>query len=192
MSSAAPILFFDYVDPLCYLLEAELAEVLPELGTVEVTRVPSEVCPPPAPLVDPDGPWWTARWTMAEHIAGERGRTLVEPRILPWTRKAHELVLHARQHGMDAQVHAAIFQAIFGRGDDIGRVDVLVELAGTVGLNRQEAKVVLDVDRYGDEVATLAARTTEAGVGDLPALVGASGTLQGFHNRDALRTFLLR
>lgn len=192
MSHVAPILFFDYVDPLCYLLEVELAEALSEPGAVEPTRVPAEVCPPPSPLLDPDGPWWTTRWTAATDLADALGRTLVEPRILPWTRKAHELVLHARQHGMGAQAHAAVFEAIFGRGADIGRVDVLVELARELGLDANEAKAVLDVDRYSDEVAALGKGATEAGVEEIPALVRDTGTLRGFHNRATLRTFLLR
>ena len=192
MSPETPVLFFDYVDPLCYLLELELEQVLAEPGVPEVVRVPSETCPPPHPLLDPDGPWWAARWGAAQTIAADLGHTLVEPRILPWTRKAHELVAHATTHGMGDQAHRAVFQAVFGRGEDIGRVDVLVEVARSLGLDSQEAKVVLDVDRYSDQVAGLATRSKEAGVGEIPSLVREGRTLQGFHNRNALRTFLLR
>jgi predicted DsbA family dithiol-disulfide isomerase len=192
MPPAPLTLYFDYVDPLCYLLEAELADALSERGAVEVTRVPSEVRPPPGPLLDPHGPWWATRWKAAKAVAGAKGLVLAEPPLLPWTRKAHELVLHARHHGLGAQAHAAVFEAIFGRGQDIGRVDVLVELARDLGLDATEAKAVLDVDRYGGEVATLGTRAAEAGVSEIPALVRDSRTLQGFHNRDTLRTFLLR
>lgn len=192
MSSSPPTLYFDYVDPLCYLLELELETVLAGPGAPEVTRVPAETCAPPAPLLDPDGPWWAARWGAAVTVAADLGHALVEPRILPWTRKAHELVLHARGHGMGGQAHKAVFQAMFGRGEDIGRVDVLVEVARGLGLDPQEAKVVLDVDRYSGEVAALATQATAAGVGEIPALVQEGRMLQGFHNRNALRTFLLR
>jgi predicted DsbA family dithiol-disulfide isomerase len=192
MSPVASTLYFDYVDPLCYLLEAELADVLSEGHPIEVTRVPAEVCPPPGPLLDPDGPWWAARWQAAQAAAGPRGLVLAEPPLLPWTSKAHELVLHARQRDLGARAHAAVFDAIFGRGRDIGRVDVLVELAQELGLDAHEAKAVLDVDRYSDEVAALGARAAQAGVAEVPTLVRGSQTLQGFHNRSTLRTFLLR
>lgn len=192
MPPAAPILFFDYVDPLCYLLELELAATRSETGPVDVTRVPAEVCPPPTPLLDPDGAWWTSRWTAAHALAEALGHTLVEPLILPWTRKAHEFVFHAAQHGARARAHGAVFEAMFGRGEDIGRVDVLVELARGLGLDANETKVVLDVDRYTADVAALATRAAEAGVQEIPTLIQNSQTLQGFHNRNTLRTFLLR
>ena len=192
MPPAAPIFFFDYVDPLCYLLQLELVAALSEPGSVDVKRVPVEVCPPPKPLLDPDGAWWTSRWRAAQAVADALGHTLVEPRILPWTRKAHEFVYHAGQHGAGSQAHAAVFEAMFGRGKDIGRVDVLVELAQGLGLDANETKVVLDVDRYSAEVAALAIPATEAVGRKIPGLARDSETLQGFHNRDTLRTFLLR
>jgi predicted DsbA family dithiol-disulfide isomerase len=192
MPTAPPVLFFDYVDPLCYLLDLELKEALGEGVGGRVTRVPVEVCSPPAPLLDPEGPWWTTRWEAAAPLAEALCVPLVEPRILPWTRKAHELALHAGDRDRGEEAHAAVFQAIFGRGEDIGRVDVLVEVARQVGLDPQEAKAVLDVDRYAAEVDAFAVRARDAGVDDIPVLVRGGESLQGFHNRDTLRTFLLR
>ncbi|HSG06933.1 MAG TPA: DsbA family protein [Longimicrobiales bacterium] len=192
MPPSTPIFFFDYVDPLCYLLQLELAAALSDRGSPEVERVPVEVCPPPTPLLDPDGAWWTSRWRAAQALADATGHALVEPRILPWTRKAHEFVFHAGQLGVGSQAHGAVFEAMFGRGEDIGRVDVLVELARGLGLDANDTKVVLDVDRYSAAVAALSMRATEAGGREIPSLARDSETLQGFHNRYALRTFLLR
>jgi predicted DsbA family dithiol-disulfide isomerase len=90
------------------------------------------------------------------------------------------------------RAHAAVFDAMFGRGDDIGRVDVLVEVGREIGLDAHEAKAVLDVDRYGDEVAAQINLAADARVTDVPALVRDSEVLQGFHNSNTLRTFLLR
>ena len=192
MTSAVPTLYFDYVDPLSYLLESELASVLSGAGAPGIVRLPWEVCPPPGPMPDPDGPWWTDRWKLASEVAEELGVPLTEPRILPWTRKAHELVLHAQRHGVGAQAHAAVFRAMFGAGADIGRIDVLVEVAREVGLDPRETKAVLDVDRHTRDVETLEAVGREAGVAETPTLTWGPDRLQGFHNRKALRTFLIR
>ena len=78
------------------------------------------------------------------------------------------------------------------RGLDVGRVDVLVGLAGELDLDATETKAVLDIDRYSGDVAAGRELAALAGVAASPALVSDHGTLRGFHNRDALRTFLLR
>ncbi|NJD18498.1 MAG: hypothetical protein FIA95_04350, partial [Gemmatimonadetes bacterium] len=137
-------------------------------------------------------PEWRARWDAALEEASRLGIRLVEPVLLPWTRKAHALVLHAGAAGVGEAAHRAVFDAVILKGRDGGRVDGLVALAGELGLDAREAKVVLDVDRYAEDVAAGRAQAAGAGVAASPALVCAHGTLQGFHNRDALRTFLLR
>jgi predicted DsbA family dithiol-disulfide isomerase len=187
----APRFYFDYIDPLSYLLDRELDAALGIGGLPEPRRHPLELRTPPDPLLDPDGAWWRERWQAAVTAAAADGVRLAEPRILPWTRKAHELVAHARAAGVGPDAHRAVFRAAFAHGHDIGRVDVLVGIARELGLETTEAKAVLDVDRYADEVAGQRPEAVAA-VGEPPALVHGGEVLRGFHNRDALRTFLLR
>jgi len=190
--SGPPRFYFDYVDPISYLAEVELAEATSAGDLPEPERIPLELRPPPTPLLDPDGPWWRERWREALAAGGSSGGVaLAEPSILPWTRKAHELVAHARAAGVGLQAHRAVFEAMFGRGEDIGRVDVLVAIAGGLGLDATETKAVLDVDRYAQDVAALSAEAA-ADLGEPPALAYGGRVLRGFHNRDAVRTFLLR
>lgn len=186
--------FFDYLDPLSYLLDGALKEAAGDPGaTVDVVRVPLELRPPPAPLLDPDGPWWRKRWAEAEAVVRELGTTpLVEPAILPWTRKAHELVAHARAKGKGDEAHQAVFDALFRQGRDIGRVDVLLEIGRTLELDATETKAVLDVDRYAEAVAEQRTDALRAAGAEPPVLLRDGQVLRGFHNRDRLRTFLLR
>ena len=186
--------FFDYLDPLSYLVHLELDALrrAPDPAVDGLGRVPLELRPPPAQLMDPDDPFWTDRWRSAQRAAADRNIVLAEPAIVPWTRKAHELVLHAVEKGLGDQAHDAVFEAVFVRGDDIGRVDVLVALARRVGLDAHETKAVLDVDRFTHQVESFRTLAQNAGITDPPAVAAAGRTLQGFHNRDALRTFLLR
>lgn len=182
--------FFDYLDPLSYLVNREIEAALEGMEGVDLRRIPLELRPPPLPLLDPDGPWWRERWQAAVSVA-EAGSGLREPAILPWTRKAHELVSHARAAGREDDAHRTVFEAVFRHGLDIGRVDVLVELARGLGLDPVETKAVLDVDRYAEQVAAQRGDAAGAAVDAPPALVGVGRTLRGFHNRDAVRTFLL-
>jgi predicted DsbA family dithiol-disulfide isomerase len=190
--SDAPRFYFDYVDPLSWLMDREIDAALGE-GAVPLVRVPRELRPPPAPLLDPDGPPWRERWQAATDLADALGLPApTAPGLVPWTRKAHEFVAHAAEKGRAAAAHHAVFEAFFLRGEDIGRVDVLVGLGRTLGLDATETKVVLDVDRFAEQVATRARTADEAGVGEPPVLVLGAEALRGFHNRDAVLTFLRR
>ena len=194
MPSNPPTFFFDYVDPLSYLMHLEVENVrqesfAPPLG---LRRVPLELRPPPLPLLDPDGPPWATRWGAATVEAPRIGVTLAAaPQFLPWTRKAHELALLAQERGIGDAAHRALFEAVFVRGDDVGRVDVLVAIGERLGLPGGAVKVALDVDHFAAGVEAARRVAADAGVTCPPALAVGGRLLQGFHNHDAMRTFLL-
>ncbi|GMV07329.1 MAG: hypothetical protein AMXMBFR53_36040 [Gemmatimonadota bacterium] len=192
MARSSPLFCFDYLDPLSYLVQRELDALAAEGALPSVRRIPLEIRTPAQPMLDPDDAPWRTLWARAEEEAAALGVPLVPPTLLPWTRKAHELVLHAGEKGVGDEAHRLVFEALFRRGRDIGRVDVLVELARELGMDAQEAKAVLDVDRFAADVAALGAEARAAGAGSPPTLVLGARTLRGFHNRDALRTFLVR
>ena len=98
--------------------------------------------------------------------------------------------MHAEETGREAEVRARLFEAYLFAGSDIGRVDVLVNVALGAGLDRTGAKAVLDVDRHEAAVADARVRALDAGVRTTPTLVVDDRTLEGFHNGAAIRTFL--
>ena len=181
--------FFDFTDPISYL-------VAKELDSVDGGRdgspawVPFELQPPPTPLTSWDDPALVDRWREGEERAEESGLSLNAPTLVPWTRKAHELCLHAAESGSAGELRMLLFDAYFVDGRDIGRVDVLVELARGTGLDPTETKAVLDVDRFEPDVTALRAEAESLGVTTVPTLVGAQSRLEGFQNRNALATFL--
>ena len=189
MNPSAARFFFDYVDPISYLVESELQAAEQAVGTL-VERVPLELCPPPEPLVDYEAEPWIRRWEDASRAASELGVSLHPQTLIPWTRKAHELVLHARAHDAQAALHARLFRATFTDDLDIGRIDVLVGIAVELGLDPTETKAVLDVDRYSGDVTAARAAALAEGITQVPTLVAGGRRLQGFHNRTALGTFL--
>jgi 2-hydroxychromene-2-carboxylate isomerase len=189
MHAAQTLFFFDYLDPLSYLVDLEL-RALESTGQASVTRVPLELRPPPFPLLDPEGGEWRRLWEEASAAAVERGVHLTPPTLVPWTRKAHELVLHAETKGVKEKAHRAVLDAVFVDGLDVGRVDVLVTIAEHLGLDATEAKAVLDVDRYAASVAEARQLAATYGITAPPALARGGRTLRGFHNRDDVRIFL--
>ncbi len=190
MTPPAPHLWLDVVDPLSFVMEGEL-RALEADGMDPVARGWLELRPPPAELLDPDDPAWRARWETAAELAADRGVTLADPGFVPWSRKAHELLLHAREVEREAEVRAALLEAVHVEGRDVGRVDVLVELATGLGLDRTRTKAVLDVDRHAAAVVESAAESRALGASAPPALWTGSRLVEGFHDRDALRTLLI-
>lgn len=190
MQTARLRLFFDYVDPRSWLLEREVARLAEEMDVPPLERVPFELRAPPSALVDPDDPAWRARVDEAAALAASVGIELARPALVPWSRKAHELRLHADAKGVGDEIHGRIFRAFLEEGRDIGRVDVLVGLAAEVGLDVTETKAVLDVDRYADDVVTARGIGLALGILEPPALAVGDSLLRGFHKRERLRTFL--
>ena len=181
--------FHDFADPLSYVTELELRAAEATTG-IGVERVPFELRPPPGALLDPADPEWRERLDTAVRVASGTGGRLRAPSLLPWTRKAHELVLHAAGSGKESELVLALYETLLVEGRDLGRVDVLVELADVLGMDKTEAKAVLDVDRYAEKVAEAAESARRAGVRSAPTLLGEAGHLEGFHNREAISTLL--
>jgi predicted DsbA family dithiol-disulfide isomerase len=189
MATASIEVFFDFVDPLSYLLARELRAS--ELDGLPAVRwYGYEMRPPPTPLTTLDDSSLASRWTLAREPDITAGIPFAPPHLVPWTRKAHELTLHAGANGVADVVRDRIFEAYLLEGADIGRVDVLVDIAREAGLDETESKAVLDVDRFEAEVLEHRSRARAEALVDTPLLITDRGRLQGFHNRAALGTFL--
>jgi predicted DsbA family dithiol-disulfide isomerase len=189
MADFTPRLFYDYIDPLSFLIEHDVLALESE-GWTTVSRQPLELRAPPAALIDPRDPLWQRRWDQASTLADERGIALHRPTLVPWSRKAHELAMHAREKDRFAEAHAALYRAHLLEGRDIGRVDVLVEIAGTVGLDPQEARIVLGVDRHAATLDGLRGEAERLGVRGVPTLLVAGERIEGVLPREALRALL--
>ena len=177
MNKQAQIFFyFDYVDPGSYVTEKQLVQLLPP--EVEIVRYPFELRPPPEDLIDPEMPNWIAYQKSVSNLAEELEIALVSFDFIPWTRKAHELRLHAVNMGMESVIHEALFKARFKEGVDIGQINSLVNMATRLGLDLTETKAVLDVDRYANRVAELRLKAEAEGVRNAPTIRIGSDSLE--------------
>ncbi len=188
MEEAKVIFYCDYVDPACYLLHRALRALTP--AGIKLTCRPFELRPPPLTTIDPRSGVWKARCEGVRAGARHYGLQVPMPRRMPWSRKAHELFLHARDQGCCEAVHAALFRAFFEKKADIGRIDVLVALAEKQGLDPSEARAVLDVDRYAAEVEEVRDAALRSGVRGPPTLEAGGRRLEGLPDRGDLLGFL--
>jgi len=179
--------YFDFVDPLSYAVSHALER---HDGALEVEWVGFELRPPPLPLTETADPLWSDRWEQAHAWAARLNLRLAAPRLVPWTRKAHELYVFAGQKGAGPAVRTGVLEAYFGDRLDIGRVDVLVRIGVSAGLDGTETKAVLDVDRHEADVATARAETRALGVTDVPSLAVDGRLLEVFPDPTAIGTLL--
>jgi predicted DsbA family dithiol-disulfide isomerase len=173
MAPVPATVFTDFTCPFSYVTEAALARVEDEDGIAASFRS-FELHPAPArlPLC---GPEVEAVRTLADAL----GLELRRPPLAARTRKAHELARFGEGKGVGRPLRAAIFAAYFGAGRDIGRIDVLVEIASALGLDATETRVVLDVDTFAAQVARDGAEARRLGIAGTPAiLLGAAPDLR--------------
>jgi len=171
MTTESPplLFFFDYADPLSWLLDERLA-ALSGQSSLRVERFPFPFDPPD---------WPARRAAAAQHAASSDGGSTL-PALPSPGHKAFELALLAAERGCFDRVHNGIFQAHFSGGRDIGRIDELVRIATAAGLDFSEAKAVLDVDKFSDTIQEWRRRALALGVTTAPTLLMGTHRAEGF------------
>jgi predicted DsbA family dithiol-disulfide isomerase len=155
---------------------------------VEVRYRALELYPAPA---EPPAPSEEEGWEEAVRPLAERlGVALRAPDFRPRTRKAHEAACFAEERGVGEAMRDSIFRAYWAEERDIGRVDVLMEIAAALGLDPVDLKIALDIDRYSESVVhdlRLAERLRVPGTPTIFFGTGASATaLVGAQSPEAL------
>jgi predicted DsbA family dithiol-disulfide isomerase len=84
---------------------------------------------------------------------------------------AHRLLHWAEEKGLQPQLKHALFKAYFTDGQDPSNHDVLVRVAGEVGLDADQARELLASDRYADEVREREQFYLQQGIHSVPAII---------------------
>lgn len=112
---------------------------------------------------------------MLERVTGVAKNAGLEYRfdILQHTNtvKAHELLHHAKAKGVQQEVAERLMAAYFTEGKHVGRIDDLVELAASVGLEAEETREALESARYLPAVRQDQAQAQAYGIQGVPFFV---------------------
>ena len=106
------------------------------------------------------------KFAMASEPGGGRSRIYN-------TFDAHRLLHWAETVSLDKQkaLKEALFSAYFTDGQSPGSHEVLLRVAGQVGLDVTQAQAVLSSDRYADDVRTQEQFYTGQGIRSVPAVI---------------------
>jgi predicted DsbA family dithiol-disulfide isomerase len=189
MHRPEPALYLDLVDPGSLVMLRRVRAAAADFG-VGLAERPFEIRPPPHPMVDPADPAWLAYWEEMRPLLRAQGVEPGEPRVVPWTRKAHELVFEAREAGCESDPVELLLRRYVEEGLDLGRVDLLLAEARRWGMELTRTKATLDVDRHASAVEEARAEALERGVRGVPTLWVAGERLEGIHETDAVRRLL--
>ncbi|SDP73817.1 Predicted dithiol-disulfide isomerase, DsbA family [Actinopolyspora xinjiangensis] len=185
--------YFDYVCPFCLLAEADITTVAEEYG-VGVEWHPFELRPAPAETLRPEDDYLPAIWQRAVYpMARRKGVEIKLPSTSPqpYSHTAFEGYQYAREHGIGQAYNEQVLRAFFQRDLDIGRIDVLSDLAAELGLNSDEFEQALTDRRYGEtHRKALEHARDELGITAVPTVLIGQHRIEGVPSEERLRTAL--
>lgn len=146
MSNLRIDVWSDFVCPFCMLEEPVLDAISADLGSaVDIVWRAYELRPEPGPTLPPDGAYLHDIWSRVVYpMAAERGIVLRLPPVQPRSRLAHEATAYADREGQGDVLRRALFRAFFQDGRDIGSIDVLVDVATSLGLDASALRQALE------------------------------------------------
>lgn len=191
-------IFSDYVCPWCYLSTARTARLVREYEVNTVTTL--------FPL-HPDTP---EEGLTLEELFADRGFNLdtmkqrlvelMEQEGLPYGDRTHtynslraqELGKWADEHHPSSGIHDALFHAYFADSRNIADLEVLVEVAESVGLPSADAREALESRSHQPAVYADWARASTMGVTEVPTFVVGSRALIGAQPYEAFEELVVR
>ena len=175
----------DVACPWCAVGLASLERALERIGNeipVELHFEPFELNPTLGPEGSDATEYLRAKYGLsAEQLARNRegirqrgaevGFTFGERAHVWNTFDAHRLLYWAGLEGHQHALKRALLEAYHGQGRNPGAHDVLVELAGRVGLDPQRAAAILASDEFAAEVRAREAHWQQLGVHAVPSMI---------------------
>lgn len=112
-------------------------------------------------------------------MAAEAGLPMGDRDWVSNSRPALEAAEYARDQGQFAPFHRAVFNAYFAEGRDIGKHDVLREIAAEVGLDADGMTDALNEGRYTDRVEDDLETSRQIGITGVPAFIIGNRAIVG-------------
>ena len=127
-----------------------------------------------------------------------RMKGLMDAEGLPYGRRSHtynsrlaqELGKWADTQPGGEAIHDRLYRAYFVDAKNIGDIDLLVEIAGEVGLDRDEARAVLTERRFKAAVDSDWERSRQLGITGVPTFVAGGYGVVGAQPYEALQQLM--
>jgi predicted DsbA family dithiol-disulfide isomerase len=125
-----------------------------------------------------------------QQVARELGLPFGDRKMTFNSRLAQELGKWAEQLEKGDAFHNAVFRAYFADGLNIANVDILADIAGSVGLDAREARDTIADRKFKDAVDKDWSRAYESRVTAVPTFLMNGQTLVGAQRFNVLANFV--
>lgn len=185
--------WLDFVCPYCLIGDVLLKQAIAGLD-VEVIWKPFELRPYPTPTLKPEDDYLQTVWKKHVYPTAELYKVPMKlPTISPqpYTRLAFIGMQYAASQGVADQYVLAVLEAFFQQDKDIGSIEVLVEIAQSIGLNGSGFKQSLSNQDFIAKHDAELAEATYSSIRSVPSML-LDGQLQSLvRNTNELRKFIL-
>ncbi|NLY19956.1 MAG: DsbA family oxidoreductase [Tissierellia bacterium] len=160
-------IFSDFACPFCYIGKSRLSRVMKE-NYPDIEFDIKYVSYQLQPELESNGKPYLDNIVEQRHITKSQAMEIfhsinefaveenlvldLEKMVLANTFNAHRLHKYAAYNKLENEVYDRIMEAYFGNGKDISDFQVLTEIAVSAGLPEEEAREVLEMNTYADEV----------------------------------------
>jgi predicted DsbA family dithiol-disulfide isomerase len=111
--------------------------------------------------------------THVKQIAAREGLTfnLDQQKVSPNTRNAHRVIMLAREDGKQMQVAEAFFRAYFTDGVDLSKIENLVEISASVGMDSEHIEQLLNSNTGKIEIEMAEKELYDLGITGVPLFI---------------------
>jgi predicted DsbA family dithiol-disulfide isomerase len=106
-----------------------------------------------------------------KHMAHAAGMEMVQPEIIPNSRRALEATEYAREHGKQEEFHRVVFRKFYGEGQDLNQWSVLLAAAEEVGVDVDAMQREVESGKYHEVLDDEIGEAYALGINAIPTYV---------------------
>ncbi|WCK52989.1 DsbA family oxidoreductase [Aneurinibacillus sp. Ricciae_BoGa-3] len=172
MSNRKLIVYSDFICPFCYIGKVNAERLSNKYPDLEIEWREFELHPEGQP--DPNSSYMQQAQESLNRLAQKydiQMKTDVLTTVTSESRKALMGLEFAKEYGKTNEYHEAVFKAYWVDGQDIGDLDVLVNIASTIGLDGEKFRTAIKQEVYLPQVLRSIEDARQLGVTGVPTFI---------------------
>lgn len=173
--------YLDYICPFCFLTTFPFNDAVKNKD-ISVQYIPFEI-----PELDLNSDLFRKSFwdDILENMANNFGHKAKIPNISkPNSKLASEAYYLANENGKGKEFNTKVYEAFFEKGKDIGKVNVLTEIAGEIGLDSNDIKIALENRKYKEKHKEEMKKGKEEGVSAVPTIIIGHTKVIGYRKKE--------